>query len=368
MESEHETVGFDSMLFRRSWVERNLSEADPTFAEEKRKAFVSPLGCGILVSDFRTFRGKFVKAFDFLAKDFKLRSPFLFLPSSVIIDRLGLPKAIAFVDKLVQLVQKEIAGVHVSFIILPVANDPTVTVGGLLSPAKPESSREYLVELQNPMPYLTAYSFRGGRMGGTFTGKMMMDSFESKRTRAWDRLVDADIEVYPHGDECNPLVCMADLMCFIVNFKLYGRATYEERKLDLRNVYEVLSEFSFLSTVHRFDDSTKEAYVHYNYRQIDYMDKVKHPVTYLIYNSSEGEGMGMRDVVTERLWYPAVRRAYMSEGSVKRFDWSTDAKYVDNGDTLVCVGEEALRKAKTLSMTSKVEILTGLQLREKTGI
>ncbi|MDG6941981.1 MAG: hypothetical protein JRN34_03545 [Nitrososphaerota archaeon] len=371
MESEFETIGFDSILFRRSWIERRLSETEPNTAEDVTKTFVSPLGCGVLVSDFKSFRGEFVKAFSFQASEFKIHLPFLFVPSSVLIGMVGLPKTIAFVDRLLHQIEKRISAVHASFVTLPVLLDPTVRVGGLLSPSKDESAKDYLVHLQNPMPYLTAYSFRGSKIGQDFTGRMVMDSFESSKTRAWDRLTDAELEVFVHGDECNPLVCTADLMCFYINFKLYQRATYDERKLDYKNVAEVLSEFPFLSTIYRFDQETKEAFVHYNYKPIEYMEKVKHPVTFLMYDKPQGQSLTLRDVVSKRLWYCAAKKAYSTEGCFKRFNWDSDAKYVDDGDTIVCVGSESMRVAQTLKMAANVKIQTGLQFRdeiEKTGI
>src|SRR5439155_2415073 len=77
--------------------------------------------------------------------------------------------------------------------------------------------------------------------------------FESKQTESWEDVTRRTTpKVFPHGDECNPYINLADIIAFLTNIKL--SSSREHRELRPDNVKAVWESYSFQREVRFLDE------------------------------------------------------------------------------------------------------------------
>lgn len=265
-------VACDSKHFERG--RREYSEGS-----EEYFAFKTPLGVAAWFKDDASFHKTFLASSQDLAKSFRLQSARPFYSSELLKEKLGMEKAIAFADQLITSVSKFIGGIHISFVVLPPKQFPTVSVLGYRSTSK-EIKTELFFESLGPMfSYLTAYSFLGKPENDQIEWNVLIDSFKSKSTQAWSDLTKRiQPKIYIRGDECNPFICLADLAAFLTDCKLYSQYL----KLSLENLVKMYEGYPFEVKVHWFDQRMLSKIKWYDDSLIDFSKYLARPITYLL--------------------------------------------------------------------------------------
>lgn len=374
------TVACDSKHFERG--RREYSDQSEDYF-----AFRTPLGIAAWFKDDNAFHRAFVSTTNDLAKSFRLESNRPFFSSELLKEKLGMEKAIAFADQLVTAVSKFIGGIHVTFVVLPPKQFPTVSVLGYRSTSK-EIPTELFFESLGPMfSYLTAFSFLGKPENDSREWTVLIDSFKSKSTQAWSDLTKRiQPRIFIRGDECNPFICFADLVAFLTDCKLYSHYL----KLSFENLVKVYEGYPFDVKVHWFDKEMLSKIKWYDDSLIDFSKYLARPITYLLidpvdryfqtdirtspYQAAEQNESPESDQVKPEKFRDFVERsdifdaaltfAYRTGGCAKVYT-PEDAKLIKDGDILVYIGNKAKDAAETFSHMREVKVLSGKDLRRE---
>ena len=123
-------LGFDAKEFERRKI---IQEENPVTHEIDNKrvtVFYSPLGVGVKFKDWGAFRGVCLKRTLELASEFELSQKRIMYDSQSLKEELSHRRAIPFCDKLIQHLRHYIELLHFTFVVMPPADVPFVTVGG----------------------------------------------------------------------------------------------------------------------------------------------------------------------------------------------------------------------------------------------
>lgn len=358
--------------------------------------FYTPLGAGIWVADDEKFRSAFRDAEAKLSASFGFEDALLVRSSSSLKYGIGLRRAIPFCDQLVYALQSHIKEVQINYVILPPSKVPEVEVGGLGSGIEKVKTAQYLRDLSPAFTHIMAWSFLGKSLGGVPDWDMHLDGFRSKYTQAWDELIKkVPPKVFPHGDECNPFVNIADLIAFMTSIKLGAQTEKAMKKLNEENVQRVWSAYSFRVNVHYFDSAIQYKLA---WRSDDLIDLNKYyvrPMTFAliddelketpktkktemdeIMENEPSELSGVKPKVVKRPKFrdrfersePGValaNYAYLTRGAFQHFDRYTDEDKIKDGDTLVYAGANSKHLAETYASMYDVKVLSMLELRKE---
>jgi hypothetical protein len=231
-------LAFDSKDFlrRKIYQEVDLLTNEPHLVKED--SYYSPLGVGVQITDNEEFKTKCLSAILELSTEFKLPQIKLMYDSSYLRKVLSHKIAIPFCDKLITKLKEYIDFIHVTYVVMPPDKYPLVKVGGYKSPAYEIKSAEFLRNLQPMFSYLSAWSYFA--LPRTSQSEIMLDSFSSKHTHAWNTLVNkTKPKIFPHGDECNINIMLADIIAYLTDAKLYT----QKKALRKENIQEIWSPY-----------------------------------------------------------------------------------------------------------------------------
>ncbi len=130
---------------------------------------------------------------------------------------------------------------------------------------------------------------------------MHLDGFQSKYTQAWDDLTRRVVpKVFPHGDECNPFINIADLISFMTNIKLGAQTSPERRKLTPENVRDIWNPYSFGVDTHYFDPSIQYKLAWRSEDLIDLKKYFARPMIYVMVDAALKEHLSPRKLKLRR--------------------------------------------------------------------
>ena len=329
--------------------------------------FYTPLGAGVLVPDEQQFKEKFVKTTEELAKDFKLSSRKRLYSSTELKEILGPRKATPFCDKLIQSVGDGISTVFISYVVRPPATFPFTEVGGHKCPRREVKTELFLRQLGPQFSYMTAWSYFGIPRPPS---EIHVDGFDgAKLTSAWDDLAPRRPKVFPHGDECNPYVCSADMIAFLTDVKLYK----SKLRLIPDNVKAVWSDYPFEVEVRYLDVGTESKYAWYADQCIEIADYLARPMAFLLVDelaevvpqSVTTEQKFREMIMTMQPYFDLAEYAFLRGAAFQKFNSLQDTRKVKEGDTLVYIGPKSKATAEAISHMVEVEVLSAKDLRRK---
>lgn len=309
---------------------------------------------------------------------------------------IGLRRAIPFCEKMIGSLQDLIKAVQINYVILPPAKVPEVEVGGLGAGTEKIKTAQFLRDLTPAFSHIMAWAFLGKDMGGVPDWDMHLDGFQSRYTEAWDDLTRrVTPKVFPHGDECNPFINIADLISFMTNIKLGAQVDLKRRKLTPENVRDVWNPYSFGVDTHYFDPSIQYKLAWRSEDLINLKKYYARPMIYVMVDNAlkeppkpqktEVEEMmenepaelsGVRPKATKkpkfRAWFeksdPGIaiaNYAYLKQGAFQHFDRNIDEDKIVDGDTLVYAGADAKRLAQSYADMYNLKVLSMLELRNE---
>lgn len=377
-------VAFDAKPFERGSLRRNEQSGDCDSA----RTFKTQMGIGVAISDKEAFRDRFTAKFAEIRGRLKLGEQLPICPSSRL-RSFGDEKAAELGRQLVDSVQDLIEDVHCFFVILPPANPSTVRVGRGRYMSDEIPTWLFVKNLGPMLSYMTAQDYLYSHSGMDVTNtEFHIDSFSSKRTRAWDILVDkVEPKVFWRGDECNPFIACADILAFLTDAKLRR----QRLKLTPQNVTKVWKGRAFKTTAHYVTRNALAIHAWYTDEAIDAWPYVARPTVFLAVDSmardrqagSGGGGDAGPDPVAagsegaeqprtaskvfakSAVYAAAVRYAFNHSGSFKFFSRYEDSAHVHDHDVFVYAGPESERIGRVLQDTSRVKVMSGLELRDK---
>ena len=381
-------AAFDAKEFSRI---RYKEEPDPDNPKNKKPSgFYSPLGCGIVTEYPDILEKILLESFKELELSFGFNSGAPFLGSHEIKMYLenDMRRAIAFSDQLVQKVQDYIQHIFFTYIVLPPSKVPTVRVGGHKSPEQEIETYNFLRSCTPAFSAMTAWAFAGKHKHNLSDTRVLIDSFRYKRMTAWEQLVKKTTpEVYPHGDECNPFIALADIIAFLTDVKLYsyGREKTEYRRLNPDVIKEVWKDYSFEKDVWFLDQKGLGLFAWHSDDLIDVSPYLKRPLVFFIADRIEEldvlrdpDAPKKEEIPKERRFnrqlrnFPAFRAAtkyaYELGGSIQFYDRYQDATRVRDGDIIVYMGDKSKRIATTLADAYDIKIIKAKEVRKRFGV
>lgn len=382
-------LAFDSKDFERRKVfqENDPETHEPFLARET--VYFTPLGVGVTFKDNTAFKDVCLRRTEELAESFKLSQKRILYDSNSLKEELSHFGAIPFCDQLVTKLRRYIESLCFSYVVMPPALYPTVKVGGGKSPAYEIKSAKFLRNLGPMYPHIAAWSYFGIPRGTV--SDLQLDSFNSKMTHAWsDLLAKAKPKIFPHGDECNPYIMIADIIAYLTDAKLYNQKL-SLRKENLQNIWE---PYGFQVESHFLDNDTVQYYGWHSEDPIDTTPYLAHPMVFLLVDELEKlqpnpppsvqteidedsssqpressveipEETRFRKLVRHmEPWYSVTAYAYYKGGSSQLFNFHMDRKKVRDGDTMVYIGKQSKALAESFNDMLDIEVLSAKEVRK----
>lgn len=339
----NKVIAFDSKDFKRSNAAGELK-------------WFTPLGCGVAISDQESFAKQYAESLKEFAKDFGISQISGCFSSAEYFQEIGPAKVCALSEKLLNSVQKFIDSVYFTFIVLPPAETPKVSVGGYRCPTREIETFDFLRQVAGYFSYITAWHYLG--VEGREDETILIDGFNGKRTQAWDDLLTrCTPKIYQHGDECNPFIATADIIAFLTDKKLWDGYL----KLTPENAITVWQGYAFkVETPHFLDVKILSKIKWYSDDHIVLNEFFARPMIFL-----KADGYKVDDLKKLDVYPEATILARQLNGCVQGFDKESDSSKIKNGDLFVYAGEDSKKLATTLQDIYEIEILPFKDLKEK---
>lgn len=376
-------AAFDSKPYNRGGIVKAHGEE----GVEKYVGYSTQLGAGVTVPDVDAFTSAFVAEFASIKDKFGISTSLPFMPTNGLLKFRSKRKAAAIAKKIITSIGEMIESIHCSFVALPTKTYETVPVGGGGSSAHSLPTRSFIDSLGPMFSYLTAQSYAHAAGKTAENAEIRIDSFVSRRTRAWDSLEKRNPKVYWGGDECDATIACADLLAFLTDSKLYS----SHLRLEPDNIKEVWESYPFDMSVGVYGHDSLWNYAWYSNEMINIRPHITKPTVFLSiddlddpatdsgtedadYESSKGPGAAAqgttkraafhRGIKRSDTYSAAVRMAFKLSGSFKIFKIGEDARSVRDKDIFVYIGENSKRIGKALQDSVDVTVMSGLELRQ----
>jgi hypothetical protein len=237
--------------------------------------------------------------------------------------------------------------------------------------------------------YIAAWSYFGVERDAE--PNLHIDNFNSRQTHAWDELINkAKPKIFPHGDECNPYIMIADIIAYLTDAKLYNQKLGLKRE----NLQKIWEDYGFQVDTHFLDINTQPAYKWHSEDPIDTTPYLAHPLVFLLVDEleklqpnpppateeedkpmSEGPPIANPKEKTEEQrfkklvrhmepWYATAAYAYHKGGAAQLFNYHIDRTKVQDGDVMVYIGNKSKELAESFSHMYDVEILSAKEIRK----
>lgn len=337
------SIGFDSKDFKRAKL----------VGEKKEILFYSPLGIGVKVDDRESLRERISDKTNEFNKSFKNPRPKAIHCSSSLVHDLGHRKATPFIDNLVKSLEDLIDSVFISYIILPPKDIPEIQVGGLNCPRQKIRTMNFLRTVATQFSYITAWSYCGRHKE---TNELHIDSFSGKETTAWEDLRAHDFNVVPRGDECNELICLADLVAYLTDKKLWDNKKW----LEPHSLEEVWESYDFQVETRFLDKNVLSKIQWFSDNQINFEQYLVHPLVFLYLDE-----INMKKFIGSTSYCDMASYAFRKKGGIQGYDPNLDFNKITNGDIFVYAGKNAQSHAEMLNDMFDIEIYTVKELRQK---
>jgi len=383
-------LAFDSKDFLRRKIYQELDIVTKKPRLVKEDAYYSPLGVGVQIEESEEFKVQCLRGIAELATEFQLPQKRLMYDSSYLRKTLSHKVAIPFCDKLITKLKDQIEFLHITYVVMPPDRYPIVKVGGYKSPAYDVKSAEFLRNLQPMFSYLSAWSYFA--MPRDNNTEIILDGFSSKRTHAWNTLINkTKPKIFPHGDECNLNIMIADLIAYLTDAKLYT----QKRSLRKESIQEIWQPYGITTDSHYLDYFDVPQYGWHSEDQIDIAPYLARPMVFLIVDDltklqlkaqSENnptvdesfadfedeppqiipkESKSFSEIIKHlEPWFNVTSYAYYKGGAAQLFNIQLDMPKIQDGDTVVYIGNKAKELAEGLTHIHDVEVLSAKEVRK----
>jgi hypothetical protein len=355
-------VAFDSKDFKR--VKRVNDD-------HLEVLFFTPLGVGVAINNPEEFTKAYLKSTAELSKAFGIETVNPYYSSSMLKNELGMSKAIAFAQQLVDATSSHISLIHFSYVVLPPKTINEVTVGGERCAEYSVKTEDFLRNLSPMFSYISAWNY--ARFRKNEKSEILIDAFTSKETTAWRELTrSSKISVVSHGDETHPLISYADIIAFLTDIKLYSNKwglTTQALENIWKGVFDVSSTYIDVSFIHKIKWLNEE--------MIDIKKHMLKPTVFFI--SDDLDIVGVNDI-TEKPLAPVKKSKRLMElkpvrdaivfasirgYSFRFYDPYLDEKYVCDGDVIVYAGNRSKELSEYLADQYEIRIYKARDIKKE---
>ena len=275
---------------------------------------------------------------------------------------------------------------HFTYVILPPNLYPTVSIGGYRSPSRSIRSPDFLRCLGPMFPHISAWSYLGKR---AIPGELQLDGFNSRQTHSWNELIaKVKPKIFPHRDECNPYIMIADIFAYLTDAKLYN----QKKGLNPDSLKEIWKSYGFQTDSHFLDINTQPLYRWNSDGSINITPYLARPMTFLLVDELEKlqpnvpptirtVGSNVEEEIDniaastpeekrfKKLvrhtdpWYSVSAYAYHNCGGAQLFNYHMDHNKVKDGDTLVYIGNQSKNLAESFSHMLDINVLSAKEVR-----
>lgn len=225
------------------------------------------------------------------------------------------------------------------------------------------SVNEFIPILQSFYNHVIAWKLLND-FSNTKQSEIFLDHFTGSITKAWEEIENNNLFILSAGEYCNPLISTADIISKYISDFIHINI----KKLDYDGISSAFTNFEIVEisdTMGTLEieealktDSTK-LYQRFVYdlnmitpssrRTMNVDRKLKHPIYFiltskkLIKEKDAMESTPLYDLITNM--------AYASKGCVHGLnvdDLTKEVQYMQNGDEIIAIGEDALSNAKYL--------------------
>jgi hypothetical protein len=379
-----ELLAADSKEFKRASVTRS---PENTATVKDPRAFYTQLGVAVLLPDPERFRDAFVSAFIRTAEKHRVTLPRQFGSSRFVIESIfdrRYNEARRFMYEVLEQTQDLIRHIDVTWLIASPLTTPTVTVGGMGSAQRSIPLKEFVTNAGNTYSMISGWVytqvFRDERP------TMELDNFQGKPSAAWDQLSSSGrpLQVFQKGDECNPFICMADILAYLTDRGLH--AVYKSTgrgKLFPDDVKSLWSNRPFTVRAGYLDPEVFPDIAPINDSPIPLSKWYPTGMTYFLIDQgllndmptkppASGIGGSSEEAITFRnflensgLVNAPLLSAQLDRTGFKFFNAYTDSEGIHEGDRLVYMGKTSKSRAEIIESGIRVKVESMIELRDR---
>ena len=372
------TVATDSKEFKRPKFARDPTsgtiERDPETSEVivvDNRGFFTQLGVAVAFRDSGSYPQKFKEAFAGAAQDYRVQVPRLFGSSRFVLESMMLnnyPRTLSFLHNLVRRIESEVEHIFVNWLILPHNEYEEVPTGGTGSISTSFTPPEFIARMGNMWAAMAAWHY--ARAEGFPELDLRVDHFQGKNSPAWAELSSrySSMHVVPWGDETDPFICTADIFAYLTDKTL--------RSLHLQlfpeNVLTVWKGRSYGVRAAYLDASNINDISWTDQKPIRMEGLIPHPMTFLLIDSAlmaeagpVTDEMSFRGFLESKGYVNAAVLSAQLEGTGFKVLDPSEATMVGDGDRLVYMGSESLKRAMAIRDAVDVRIESMRELRER---
>jgi len=202
--------------------------------------------------------------------------------------------------------------------------------------------------------YITAWSYTGRHLKEEHL--YLLHNFSSRVTKAWQDLIDHTTpKIFPKGDECNPLISVADMFAYLTEKKLWDAKLW----LEPHNVEKVWGDYDFGVEVRFLDENVLSKYRWFSQESIETVNYLARPMVFL-----DIEGISISKLTGDP-YVSAAAYASLKGGGFQGFDEGIDAGKIRDGDVYAYAGEKAKERAYAFKDMYDIEVYSIRELRQK---
>ena len=390
-------IAFDSKDCERRRLVHDINPdtQEPFLTQET--TFFSPLGVGVKFKNADNFKEICLKRFQEFVEEFKLTEKRMLYDSYSLKEELSHRVAIPFCDKLIYKLRHYIDSIFITYVILPPNEFPHIEVGGFKSPTNVIKNAHFLRSLAPMFSHITPWAYYGRHQ---YNGEELhLDGFTSKQTYAWaDLTTTVKPKVYPHGDECNPYIAIADIIAYLTDAKLYN----SKKKLQSDNLAEIWAQYGFNVESRYLDINQISKYRWHSQDPIQITHFLARPMIFLLVDELEklqplppsvesgklaqtllqngasaspelSPEFAPKDTEEKRFkklvrhmepWFAVTAYACNKGGGAQLFNYYMDKEKVKDGDTMVYIGNKSKEMAESFSHMLEIDVLSAKEVRK----
>lgn len=337
-------IAFDSKEYRR---EREIDGVRKTL-------FYSPLGVGVDVSISEELYEEYRKLCDEKRKGHAIYDDCYIFSSGYLSKKYGPSRTCSFLESIIFGLSEYIDCAFFSYVILPPNKIPTVTVGGTYSASTEIDTLKFLTKLNPMFSYITAWNYY--KRPRSDEQELWIDSFSSLTTLAWHELSNKHpLKIYPHGDECNLAISLADAIAYVTDRRLDRRRL----RLDPDSIDEVWHGLNIKTETRFLTQDDLIYYRWYDYNPVDWKMHQARPILFM-----DAQALNMKTMVNLDPYKAAIEYISKRGGSLQGFDLHMDSDRIRDGDIYVYAGEEAKNRAETFRDMFDLDVFSIREIRQ----
>jgi len=332
------------------------------FYRNYRKPFYAQIAVSVEIRNLSSFETLYINLVDALNKKFNLSFRRKTVDSRFLAEVLAGKEALrkTYIREFIEKISPQIGRIYVMHTSIPPSKIPAVKCYGGKEQKEPI---EFIKSLTGAYNHCVLWKILDKNYYD-FSSRFLVDFFEGDITRAWEKIVSVSpqMEAYFLGDECNPTISIADLLCKYVEYELAEKrlrlGTDQIRQCFANsplNVEPVFIDDLSMITPCRKEPIRASKFIH-------------HPIVFVF--CSQQLNKEKEVIKSIGLYDKLLNFAFERHACLKFFNYDNtpvDATYMSKGDIFVTIGDKGRSTAKYFikELGIDAELYNALKLKSK---